>query len=227
MALLIGDPFGPPFGDQTLVGVDNEPNTIYGDTDGQMSGGVNTGGDDTIIGGANSNNLLVGDADSMISGVTGGADTLIGGVGGSNTLIGDAVSTTGLGPNGGADRLVSAANTTDNMWGDFQDTGVMDPDGGADTFVFGPNNGNDLINDFEQGLDIIEFNSTIFPKELPPQAAGHVPANAGKPTPGFPETFSDLNIDDSSGSTVITLDADNSVTVAGVTGLVADDFMFT
>jgi hypothetical protein len=96
---------------------------------------------------------------------------------------------------------------------------------GHDTFVFSLNNGNDLINDFHQGEDIIEIDTS----PIPTPAAGHIPPQAQISHAGnqFPETFSDLNIQEVNGSSsIIHFDANNSVTVAGVTGLTAADFHF-
>jgi hypothetical protein len=202
------------FGDNTLPGLNGQDNVIFGDTDGQMSGQISTGGHDTLIGGRGGTNTLVGDAGSMVSPVTGGNDTLIGGVGATNTLIGDAISSTGAVPTGGDDRLVSAANSTDNMWGDFQNVDGGPPSFGNDTFVFGPRNGDDFINDFHRFEDMIEIDAS--------QANGR-----------FPTTFAELNIelvdsnaDSINDTSLIHFDAHNSVTVVGVTGLTADDFNF-
>jgi serralysin len=94
---------------------------------------------------------------------------------------------------------------------------------GHDTFVFDPQNGNDLINDFHQGEDIIELDG-FFTIPVPTQAAQHIPPEAG--ISQFLETFSDLNIEEVNGSSVIHFDANNSVTVVGVAGLTAADFHF-
>jgi hypothetical protein len=213
MATIVGD-----FGNQTLVGIDGETNLIYGDPLAQ--GGNFEGGDDTLIGGANSNNTLIGDTDTMVGPGTGGDDTLIGGIGGTNILIGDAESAGGGIPSGGADRLVSADNTADNMWGDFQNTGPGQPTGGVDTFVFAPNNGNDIIHDYQQGFDNpIELDGFFKNTHIPSQAADH----AGN---HVLETFADLNIEVVGTDSVIHFDANNSVTVLGVTGLTANDFHF-
>src|SRR5215207_9762387 len=60
------------FGDNTLPGANGQDNVIFGDTDGQLSGQMSTGGHDTLIGGRGGTNTLVGDAGSMVSPVTGG-----------------------------------------------------------------------------------------------------------------------------------------------------------
>jgi hypothetical protein len=54
MTTLIGGP-----GDQILPGVNNEPNTLYGDAV-ELGGHGETGGNDTLIGGNNSTNTLYG-----------------------------------------------------------------------------------------------------------------------------------------------------------------------
>jgi hypothetical protein len=185
------------------------------------------GGSDTLIGGTNAINTLVGDAEHFVGPATGGDDTLIGGAGGTNYLIGDGIDTSGPAI-GGNDRLVSAPNTTDSMWGDFQ-SGLsgFNLTGGADTFAFGRNNGNDFINDFQKGVDTIEIDSSpikpLVAGHIPPQALDHLPPQAGGQ---FPATFADLNIQEVGGNSVIHFDANDSVTVVGVTGLTADDFHF-
>jgi hypothetical protein len=206
-------------GNDTITGGANATNNIFGDAETLMGHGA-TGGNDTLIGGVNSTNLLVGDANSTEGAPIGGNDTLIGGIGGTNTLVGDFVNRGG-GAEGGNDRLVSADNTTDNMWGDFQFVSGGTPQFGQDTFVFSHHNGNDLINDFHQGEDFIEIDSS----PIPTHAAQHIPpqAQAGN---HILETFSDLNIEEVNGNSVIHFDANNSVTVLGVTGLTASDFHF-
>ena len=204
--LIFGDTDGTAdpatqLGNDILRGGNNSPdNTIYGDAQDLMGAGT-TGGDDTLIGGADSTNTLVGDANSNLGAPTGGNDTLIGGKGGTNTLVGDFIDVT-AGADGGNDRLVSADKTTDYMWGDWQTESGGTHTGGADTFVFDKSNGEDFIYDFAQGQDIIEL-------------------DLGKKL-----SFSDLNIEVVGSDSVIHLSADDSVTVAGVTALTADDFLF-
>jgi hypothetical protein len=219
-------------GNDILTGGANSPlNNLYGDA--YSIAGPGTGGNDTLIGGANSTNNLYGDAYSMGGGPsTGGNDTLIGGTGGTNNLYGDAYLA-GPGPqHGGDDRLVSADNTTDNMWGDFfSPPSSSGATFGHDTFVFDPHNGNDVIHDFQQGTDTIELDGFFTNPHIPIQAAQHIPPQAASHL-GL-ETFADLNIQlvdtDGNGtndSSVIHFDANNSVTVLGVTGLTAADFHF-
>jgi hypothetical protein len=211
MTTLIGGP-----GDQILPGVNNEPNTLYGDAV-ELGGHGETGGNDTLIGGNNSTNTLYGDAENMFGPSTGGIDTLIGGVGGTNTLYGDAFSASGP-VTGGGDRLVSAANTTDHMWGDFDSIGGP-ASGGADIFAFRQDNGIDFINDFHllEG-DKIEIGT------LPAQAAEKIPDKAKDHIPLL--EFSDLNIQEADGNSVIQFDANDSITVVGVTDLTESDFLF-
>jgi hypothetical protein len=69
-------------GDDTLVGVKGEPNDLWGDTMGTLSGGSGgSGGNDILIGGANStDNHLYGDANAIMGmAAEGGDDTLTGG----------------------------------------------------------------------------------------------------------------------------------------------------
>ena len=158
-------------------------------------------GNDTLIGGANSTNILYGDAGSTMGNPTLGSDILIGGKGGVNYLINANDVAGGVGGTGGNDFLVSAASTTDYMWGDLRESGSLF-ESGRDAFAFAKHNGDDFINDFAHGQDIIQL-------------------DLGKNT-----AFSDLNIEVVGSDSVIHLGAHDSVTVANVTALTADDFMF-
>ena len=71
---------------------------------------------------------------------------------------------------------------------------------GADTFVFEGSFGGDLVTDFELGVDLVDVSS-------------------------FGLTFADLVIDDTSGSTVISI-GDSTITLNGVVGVTEDDFIF-
>jgi hypothetical protein len=138
----------------------------------------------------------------------GGDDILTGGENSlQNTLFGDAQIWNGS-AEGGDDRLVDASNTTDYMWGDFQ-TSDGPVKGGADTFILSPDSGEDHIYDFRQGEDTIELSGF---------ASG--------------TQFEDLDIQavdadrDGSLDSAIRFGANDSVTVHGVTELVASDFTF-
>src|SRR6476620_2761586 len=110
------------------------------------------------------------------------------------------------------------------MWGDFQSGGPQgNPTGGHDTYVFDQHNGNDVINDFQPGIDTIELDGFL-KSHIPPQAAEHLPPQAQ--AHGVLESFTDLNITEANGNSVIHFDANDSVTVVGVTGLTAADFHF-
>jgi|SRR5712664_1473128 len=167
----------------TLIGVDNAINTLYGDAFDMFDHA--RGGNDTLIGGANSDNSLHGDAFFMFDNARGGNDTLISGPG------------------------------TDHMWGDAQViNGVAAsptaPVGsvvtGTDTFVFAPANGNDDVNDFRQSdhdrIDVRAY--------------------------GFHD-IADMTITaDGSGNTRIAFDANDSVTLVGISDphiLHASDFL--
>ena len=125
---------------------------------------------------------------------------------------------------GGNDRLVSGGSD-DEMWGDAR-TMIGNAVGGEDTFVFDADCGTDRIMDFEQGKDMIElrgFVSVEFPGS--PKALKRLPAKVlEKFTVG--QTFEDLDITEVDGDSVVTFDQSNSVTVVGVTGLDANDFIF-
>ena len=58
---------------------------------------------------------------------------------------------------------------------------------------------------------------------IPPQAAAHIPPQAAS---NVLASFTDLNIQVVGTDSVIHFDANNSVTVLGVTGLTAADFHF-
>src|SRR5229473_1282091 len=73
----------------TLIGVDNALNTLYGDAFAMDDHA--RGGNDTLIGGSTAPfNILYGDALEMHDHAHGGNDTLIGGDGSANSLFGDA-----------------------------------------------------------------------------------------------------------------------------------------
>jgi hypothetical protein len=88
------------------------------------------------------------------------------------------------------------------MWGDLQDTTGGPFDFGSDTFAFARHNGDDFIYDFHQSEDHIELDI------------------------GKNNDFSDLNIEVVGSDSVIHMSNHDSVTVANVTTLTADDFMF-
>ena len=105
---------------------------------------------------------------------------------------------------GGNDRLISASNTSDRMWGDFQ-TSDGTVTGGRDTFILTRDCGEDEIFDFRQGEDKIAL-----------RGLAHGTA------------FSDLDIEEVGGDSVIHFEGNNSVTVHDVTDLTARDFtLFT
>jgi serralysin len=130
---------------------------------------------------------------------TTGAAFLIGGAdSGFNFMIGDCFQVPFA--KGGNDLLISGPRTHDDMWGD----GPFMVAGGNDVFVFGSRNGDDVIWDFHHGQDAI--------------------ALIGFGAPG--NRFDHLNIDVVDGNSVIHLGGDNSVTIMGVTNLLASDFLF-
>ncbi|NVP57818.1 calcium-binding protein [Mycoplana rhizolycopersici] len=75
---------------------------------------------------------------------------------------------------------------------------------GADRFVFAPQNGHDKV-DFDKGWDKIDL-----------EAFAAVGIHA----------FTDLDIDVGGGDSIVRFDAANDITVAGVTDLSAEDFLF-
>jgi hypothetical protein len=217
-------------GDDEFTGGNDSPsNRLYGDTQFTLSDD-STGGHDILTGGDNSTNTLHGGAwqmplyrDNSLAPL-GGDDTLTGGgAGGTNTLYGDAFEMS-LNTTGGDARLISGEGT-DAMWGD---AAIM-PDnaiGGSDTFVFGVDNGDDTIHDFNQGEDLIEMNGfTTLIAPIPAAALAQLPSQALSHV-YQPYSFSDLQIEEENGDSIIHLDADNSVTVVDVLGLTGADFDF-
>ncbi len=243
-------------GDDVIIGGDDANNNFFGDARfvsftalGGDDGEMFIGGDDTLIGGDNvsgvsDTNNLVGDAQSVQNdGVfQGGDDVLIGGdnlsASGSavNNMVGDVSSGLGTVLTGGNDTLISGENATDNMTGDFGSgvVGQVPEIGGEDTFVFGLYNGADLIKDFRStdndGNALNGVGDTI-------NLAGMGLSFATFDTGGTAGVLDagDSFITISGGSTIIDLGLAtgtsaiagvHTVTVADVTGLMADDFDF-
>ncbi len=215
---LIGDSFsmlGSKGGNDYLKGGDNAiSNLIFGDAS-EMNGEINSdglmissrGGNDILIGGVNSINQLCGDSLQLMF-TTCGNDLLISGdvddgfLNAENFLIGDAIFVYSEGVIGGNDRLISGTGR-DSMWGDFFTISSVAAFGN-DTFVFKSNNGADTIYDFHIGEDKIELSGII----------------------GI-DDFTDLQISEFSGSSLITVGIDNTIQVNRVTGLQAEDFIFS
>ena len=118
-----------------------------------------------------------------------------------NFLIGDADQNTATN-RGGNDRLVSGRNATDHMYGDWtsEALGV----GGSDSFVFKRGFGNDFVYDFRPS----DHDHLVFD------------------VPGV-RRIGDLDVSIVGGDTVITVSADDSVTLVGFTGVLKTaDFLF-
>jgi hypothetical protein len=104
---------------QTLVGTDNQDNTIFGDAYSLV--GFASGGNDLLIGGNNTGggdvtNTLYGDAYQMSGHAHGGADTLIGGTDSGtgniiNDIYGDAYMMSGS-AHGGHNHLTGGDSST-------------------------------------------------------------------------------------------------------------------
>lgn len=206
-------------GNDTLTGGANrERNDLYGDAF-QMYDHTQ-GGDDTLTGGADSTySYLWGDAYVMYDRAQGGDDTLISGDGSQyNELYGDALFMYDS-AQGGDDILISGTGD-DDMWGDAS---VMEDkaQGGSDTFVFADDNGNDTIYDFEQGKDLIDlsaFGATIF-ADLDSNNNGYLDDGDDYVSVAGSNTVIDLG--EANGGTA----GEDTVTVAGVTGLTDADFL--
>jgi Ca2+-binding RTX toxin-like protein len=135
MAIIYGDMAGTLEGkakSQTLIGIDNEINEIYGDAD-YMSD--RRGGNDVLTGGASADiNVLIGDASDM-SDSQGGNDVLTGGASaGTNLLIGDAQTMSDS--QGGNDVLTGGASSGVNaLYGDAAT--MVNSQGGNDVLTGG------------------------------------------------------------------------------------------
>jgi hypothetical protein len=203
-------------GDDLFQGNTGLFNTLHGDAE-EMSG-RSTGGDDRMEAPAPpftrtaASSDLFGDARTLSGRAEGGDDTLGGAIGyeGSTArLYGDGFALRDQ-AQGGDDRLVSRGYADDEMWGDAYEVGPQARTG-ADTFVFALGNGRDIIHDFERGQDLIDLSAFA----------------------GFGVTDMDSlswRLLEQADGTLLILDAGgiggNSVLVAGVTGLQAEDFLF-
>ncbi len=173
---------------------------LIGSTDqaGQIYG--SQGGNDILIASESGEIRLYGDAETLFNS-SGGNDLIIGAGSGSVKMVGDGEE--GDAASGGNDRLVSG-ESDDQMWGDFCRVTTSRYTLGHDTFVFKSNNGNDTIGDFKSGDDKIELSGIS----------------------GI-DDFSDLQITESDGDSVIAFSADDSITLIGALGLQAQDFIFS
>lgn len=221
------------FGDDTIDG-GNGADTIYGDVSGfVINGGVITTlafGHDIIDGGAGSD-VIYGDGESFtvqsvigsieIETVTFGDDFIRGGAG-NDTIYGDlkdiqlivgSFGNVAAGTLIGGDDIIEGGSGDDHLWGDFDTVslsiygdGVFSLGklvGGADTFVFARGSGRDVVYDFSHsGGDKIDVSGYGF------------------------KNIGSLNISTDGTDTVVNFNVNNSVTLLGVTGLVADDFIF-
>ena len=219
MTVLVGTPL-----DDTLTGDDGTDNTI----DGQ-------GGDDRLVGGKGGSNELFGDSSTEFSGSNsengfprGGNDTLIGGDDATNTLVGDADTLKAdgdenFGAEGGDDLLISGTGA-DDMWGDAKhiiNPGIPSIFSGRDVFRFLADNGNDTIHDFELGKDRIDVSAIVL--SVVNARAGILEGQSGS-LPPLKIEVRDVD-NDGKPDSVIHFDANNSVTVLGVTGLLPGDFI--
>ncbi|MFO1046513.1 MAG: calcium-binding protein [Geminicoccaceae bacterium] len=145
------------------------------------------------------NSLLVGDGGDMYGEAKGGNDELSGSRF-ADTIVGD-----GLGMNddsSGGDDVLLGGKGNDTLWGDALGGGLDDARVGDDRFVFGGSGGKDTIGDFQQGHDVIDV-----------QRIGYT-------------GIGQLTITDDGTDSVVHFHGSNQVTVLGVTGLNAADFLF-
>jgi hypothetical protein len=141
---------------------------------------------------------LYGDAQPMTERARGGNDVLSGSEG-SETLYGDALFAIDRSRCGNDILLGGKGN--DFMYGDA-DSLAPTVTKGADRFVFAGQSGQDWIGDFQRGLDRLDV-----------RAIGYT-------------GFGQLTIDQVGDDSVVHFHGANEVTVAGVTGLTASDFLF-
>jgi Ca2+-binding RTX toxin-like protein len=96
----------------------------------------------------------------------------------------------------GTDNLNGTGNALDNVITGNSGNNILTGGAGVDTFVFNSGFGNDTIMDFHSGEDILQFDHTLFTD------AATALANA---------------TDDGNGNTIITVDANDTVTLHNVT----------
>jgi Ca2+-binding RTX toxin-like protein len=182
------------------------------------------GGDDHLIA-SNRFTVLIGDANEMNGRAVGGDDYLRSKVGdcslysdsqpmtgharggndvlrgsdGSDTLYGDALFAIDHSRCG--NDVLRGGKGNDIMYGDAASLApTVTP--GADRFVFAKQSGQDWIGDFQRGLDHLDV-----------RAIGYT-------------GFGQLTIDQVGDHSVVHFRGDNQVTLVGVTGLTASDFLF-
>ena len=174
---------------------------IADDIDDVVTGTVPTAtatGNDTLDGG-NGNDAILGLAGNDTLNGGNGNDVLDGG-GGNDGLTGGNGNDMLFG-SFGMDTLIggNGDNSLDGGAGDDSLTGGRGPD----LFVFHAGFGEDTITDLGNG-DRIQFDDELF---------------------GSPQDVLDASQPDDDGNTVITLDAENTITLVGVTSLQADDIL--
>ncbi len=103
---------------------------------------------------------------------------------------------------GGSENILNGGDGNDVLVGGIGNDHLLGEEG-ADRFVFGPQSGRDTV-DFQKGQDIIDLRALA--------------ASIG--------SFADLVIETIGENSVIHFDADDELTVVGVTNLGANDFLF-
>jgi Ca2+-binding RTX toxin-like protein len=213
-------------------------NTIQGNAGADVLSGL--GGDDALFGGGGIDVLIGGAGNDRLDGGT-GADAMTGGTGNDTYIVDNATDAVIEADGGGLDTVfatvsyaLQAGSSVENLRayagsGDLALTGnelantviggagadTLNGGGGddtltgglgADTFVFDFGGGNDTVTDFTGGQDVCSFDASAF-ADFDALIASAVQSGA---------------------DTVITVDADQSVTLNGVTlsALQASDFTF-
>jgi Ca2+-binding RTX toxin-like protein len=170
-------------------------------------------GDDTLSGGEGDDNIDGGSGDDIVNGGVGN-DTLKGGSGNDVIAAGDGNDSVDAGSgddtvNGGlGNDTLKGGSGADVIIGDAGDD-ILTGGSGADVFVFAAGFGHDSVTDFTlngSSADLLQFSTDVF------------------------ADFADVMSHSAQvgGSVVVTLDADNSITLANVqmSSLTADDFRF-
>ena len=155
------------------------------------------GGNDWLVA-RGRDSRIYGDAQETMSGD--GGDDYLHNQGANSLLVGDGQAMNDSSA-GGNDVLLGGKGN-DTLWGDAQGFTLEDERAGDDRFVFGKVSGKDVIHDFQQGHDIIDV-----------QQIGYT-------------GIGQLTITDDGTNSVVHFHGINQVTVLGVTGLNAADFLF-
>ena len=130
------------------------------------------------------------DAVGTLTGGNEGTDTVLSSI--SHTLANGVENLTLV---SGAGNINGTGNALDNVITGNEGNNVLTGNGGKDTFAFKPNFGNDVITDFHSGQDVLQFDAAIFSSVSDLISHAH---------------------DDGHGNSILSLDANNTVTIQDV-----------